>query len=937
MAVSSPVMPVAAIELVDRDAELARLCTCLEDARYGRGGLLAVEGEAGIGKSALLAAVVDRAATAGMRTLAARGSELERSFPWGIVRQAFERAVAGRDELFTGRAALAASMVGESAHDAAGTVSEGRLHGLYWLLAALADADPLLLVVDDAHWGDEESVAFLRFLAVRLGGLRTAVVVATRPPGVGDPVAGLLADPAVVVVRPGALSANGTARMLARRLGSDPDVAFSAACQAVTDGNPFLLQQLAETVRSEGIEPTAAHARHVAGLRPEGIARSLLARLDEPTRSLAEALAILGDDVTIGLAAELAGLDPATAEQSADSLVAAGVIADARPLVFRHALIRGAVLGGIAAGKRKRAHASAARLLSTKGVPAEGVAAQLLQLEPLGDPVAAVTLREAADEATGRGAPASATVLLRRALQEPLRPDERVAALMALGTAEQSLGRPTAADHFIEAAGATSDHRARVEAVIAACLAAAFEPARSARALELLDGIDLADADRELTVRVLNARLAATFSDIDRYPVVAAAAEGLPDLTGATAAECQLLAHLARIRLAAGGSAVEVAELAERAAQPSALDDANAGPSWFVPVIIGLTAVDSYDAAERLAERAIDRANANGALTDYLWATTHRARIAWLRGKLDEAEGLARSALEAGESVREWWRLSPVLVLIETLLDQGRVEDATGAWTATGLGETVPRQRPLTPLLQARARLRLEQGDPQAALGDLREITERLGNLASENVNGLVPRLRTAEALHALHRTDEALTASGVAVDVARRFGAASSLGAALRVHGRLARDEDALREAVQVLNGAPAQLERARALIDFGASLRRGGARRDSRGPLRTGHDLAQVCGARALAEQARTELAASGIRVARRDPVRRDELTPSERRIAQMAADGAYNKEIAQALFLSVKTVEMHLSNAYRKLDVRSRRHLPKALASHADDQDE
>ena len=191
-----------------------------------------------------------------------------------------------------------------------------------------------------------------------------------------------------------------------------------------------------------------------------------------------------------------------------------------------------------------------------------------------------------------------------------------------------------------------------------------------------------------------------------------------------------------------------------------------------------------------------------------------------------------------------------------------------------------------------------------------------------------MPKLRTAEALHALDRDDEALAQTRVAVEVAGKFGAASTLGAALRVHGRLARDEGSLGEAVRVLHGAPARLERARALIDLGAALRRGGARRDSREPLRAGHELAAACGARALAEEARSELAASGIRVTRRDPVRRDQLTPSERRIAQMAADGAYNKEIAQSLFLSVKTVEMHLSNAYRKLDVRSRVDLHAAL---------
>jgi hypothetical protein len=134
-------------------------------------------------------------------------------------------------------------------------------------------------------------------------------------------------------------------------------------------------------------------------------------------------------------------------------------------------------------------------------------------------------------------------------------------------------------------------------------------------------------------------------------------------------------------------------------------------------VIIALTAVDRYDDAERLAQGAIDRADAAGALSDYVWATTHRARIARLRGRLEETEALARSALEAAEGVRDWWRLSPVLVLIDTLLDRGAIEDAACAWAATGLAEDVPRQRPLTPLIQARARLRLAQGDPEAAGG----------------------------------------------------------------------------------------------------------------------------------------------------------------------------------------------------------------------------
>lgn len=269
-------------------------------------------------------------------------------------------------------------------------------------------------------------------------------------------------------------------------------------------------------------------------------------------------------------------------------------------------------------------------------------------------------------------------------------------------------------------------------------------------------------------------------------------------------------------------------------------------------------------------------------------------------------------------------------MLIETLVDQSHIDAAAAAWTATGLGEALPPQRALTQLLHARGRLRLAQGDANAALDDFGEVSRRLGPRAAETQHGLSTRLRTAEALHALGRDADARGESLACVEIARRFGAASALGAALRVHGRLTGDEASLQVAADRLRDAPTRLELARALVDLGATRRRRGARRESREPLRAGHELARQCHARGIAEHARLELAASGVHIERGDLARRDKLTPSERRIADMAAEGASNKAIAQSLFLTVKTVEMHLSNTYRKLDIRSRRDLASALAS-------
>jgi tetratricopeptide (TPR) repeat protein len=775
-------MRTTAIELVERDEELARVACLMDEARHGRGGILVLEGEAGIGKSALVEVAVEDARAREMLVLAARGSELERRYAFGLVRQALQRRVAGRDELFAGRAALARAALDLGFASRPPPATDATLDGLYWLLAELADGQPLLLAVDDAHWADEESVGLLRHLAPRIGGLRAAVVAATRRPDVDGPLSGLLADSSVEVRRPRAFGLEGTARQLGIDLGRDPSPDFVTACHAATGGNPFLLAQVADAIRAEEIEPTAENAGRIGELRPQGLARSVLARLDAPTRNLARALAVLGDDAPVGLAAALARMAPDVAERAADTLAAAGVLADRRPLRFRHDLLRGAVLASMPAGEQAIARAAAVAVLRAHDATPERIAAQLLDVEPRRDRAAGPTLTRAAAQACARGAPGTAAALLERALEEPLDCDTRARALMELGAAEQSLGRAEAADRFLEAARMAPHPGQRLAAAIAAAHAAGPEPAQSTQALRLLDELDIPAGDRTLAVRVLNARLAASFSDITRFHAVAAQAHTLGPITGSTPDERRLLAHVARARLETGADAREVAELAARATDGTAVED----PGWFVTVLVALTAVDHFDAAQRLALRALERARERGALRDYLMAMTWRARIALLRGDLEEAEGLARAALEAGAVIDGWWRLSPASVLIEALVDQGRVQAARDAWTATGLGEVVPPQRPLTPLVHGRGRLRLAEGDAAAALEDFREVTRRLGPHSHATIHGVATRLRMAEARRALGEHEEARRESLAAMNIAQRFGAASTLGAALRTHGRL-------------------------------------------------------------------------------------------------------------------------------------------------------
>jgi tetratricopeptide (TPR) repeat protein len=629
----------------------------------------------------------------------------------------------------------------------------------------------------------------------------------------------------------------------------------------------------------------------IGQLRVDGIARNLLARVSPDELGVAKAIAILGDDVPVGHAAELAGMDRPAAEQAADSLAAAGILESGRPLRFRHALLRSAVLSEMAAGERARAHAAAVDLLRARDASAEHVAAHLLALEPTRVAADAATLIQAARDAAGRSGQASAATLLGRALQEPLEPDQRVEALMLLGAAEDDLGRAEAADRFIEAARLTASRSTRIEAAIAAAHASALDPDRAVKAVELLDALPPQAPGSELAIRMLNARLAATYGDRKREFRALVADAKLPDgIAGSTPHESVLLAHVARARLMGGASAAEVADLARRAAQTPVLDE----PAWFITTVIALTATDQHDLAEGLAQLAVERARERGALRDYVFAMAWRARVAWFKGQLTMAEELADTALQAGTAAREWWRLVPATVLLETLVDQGRIPDAQKAWEATGLGETVPPHRPLTPLLQARARVRIATGEHERALADLTESSRRLGGAAA-GINGVTELLRAAEAHWALGHEQQARAAAGSAVEITRQFGAASSLGAALRMQSRLTDDERLAREAVSLLEQSSRRLEHARALVDLGSLLRRRGDRRESREPLRAGHDLAASCGARDLAAHALGELAASGVHIARRDPTRRDQLTPSEHRIATMAAAGSTNREIA------------------------------------------
>src|SRR5919204_689905 len=270
------------------------------------------------------------------------------------------------------------------------------------------------MAVDDAHWGDPASLRLLEFMLPRLEDLPMLLLVAARPaePGAtSEPLVRLSADPAARAVRPRALSAAAVGEVVRSTMAPDAEESFCAACHEVTQGNPFLLRELLLELRAEGRRGAAGDAGIVREMAPSTIARVVLlrlARLPAPARALARAVAVLGDDSELRLAAALADVDPAAAEGAADALAAAGILDAGARLGFVHPLVRNAVHADLPPRERSTAHGRAAGLLAARGAQPERVALHLLATAPAGDQDAVRTLAAAGHRALERAAPEAA-------------------------------------------------------------------------------------------------------------------------------------------------------------------------------------------------------------------------------------------------------------------------------------------------------------------------------------------------------------------------------------------------------------------------------------------------------------------------------------------------------------------------------------------------
>ena len=946
------------IALLERGRELELLNALVRDLRAGAGRAVITEGPAGIGKTALLHQLRGLAEGGDILTLGGRGTELERDFAFGLVRQVFEphlRTLAPRHaaSLLRGPASLTEPLLGRGGGfdpPASGDPAFPLLHGLYWLLANIADECPVLLLLDDVQWADTQSVRFIEFLAPRLAELPVGVVLARRTGEIEDEnvsaaLERLRADPDVETLRPAHLSRGAIAELVEAEFDRPSTEAFLDACAEATGGNPFLVRELLRELRTEGLEPGDATATGISSMAPETVSRSVivrLARLSEPARGLARALAVLGDRTDLATAALLAGLSHEESAALGDALARIDIIQAGRPVSFTHPLVRNAIYQELEPAQRSAMHRSAAKLLAEAGAEPERIASHLLRTEPALDAQVVETLREAARLASARGASAAAAKYLRRAVIEPPPPDVRLPLERELVSAAVAAGEAAALPEFLDGAIAELEADPHELALAAPDLALAlisFGRPQDGHALltRAIEGV--APIDAELALR-LEAELI-TLSQWDertwRDAVERMRRFRASPPRGDTLGEQLILANLAHL-LGLNGDfdAATTADLAERALRDGALVTTyGADRIQVVQAIRALIRAERLDVASDWADRARTEARIRGLPVGFALNSVYKAQAEFLRCEVATAAADARTAFDIARS-GGWAGVAGTVpgTLMEILLERGDVAEAQRTLDESGVAEDLSLTGHAIPyVLLSRGRMKLAQGLTEDGLKDLFAAGDALERLYGRRHVAAWPWAAVASPVLAqLGREDDARLLIEEELDAMGEWGSPGWIAVSLRARGEVTGGGEGLQlleQGVERARASALRLELARSLVALGSALRRAGRRADARAPLNEALDVARRGGAIATASRARDELEATGERVSRELAIGADALTPSERRIATLAAEGMTNPQIAQSLFVTVKTVEAHLRNAYRKLDISSRKELPKALA--------
>ncbi|MEU3250611.1 AAA family ATPase [Streptomyces sp. NPDC006997] len=870
--------------LWERDREVTALEKAVDTLcadRSSSGGLLVFCGEAGLGKTALLAETRRIAELRGCTVWSARGGETLRSVPFNVVRQLLQPALVtmlpeeAREYLGDGYdiagPALGIADPGERQAD-----PQGVCDGLVDAVRRLAERDwPLVLLIDDAHWADQETLRWLAALAERLREVPVLVVVARRPGEIGGDSARHLDAVAAAAARPvstlDALTPEATAGLTRATVGAHADAPFCREVWAVTGGNPYETVELLAKVQDSELTPTEVSAGELRALNRSARGRGLVARLEglgvDATR-FAWAAAILGEAISVRLVAQLTTMDRDAAARCAALLRTARILtvpdpadprADDGELEFVHPLIATAVYNSIPEGLRTAMHGIAAQVVTDSGLGAAAASRHLLQVHPDDDAELVDQLREAAREHLAVGAPDAARRCLERALEEPPRPEAHARVLYELGCATLLTAPATTIGHLQTALAMPGlDGDARVDAVF-----------RLSQAL-------LHNDQPEQAVRTVAAEAARHDAGPARLRLQAVQYmwEGVYAGESATPGRSERLAQLARTcagrdnserallilrafdAMTHGENAVEVVELADRALVNGRLAPGLGwtDTEWGVELLMMLGSAYAYadhlDRAESLFAEALR------AYTSAGWSGGHLALahaflgLAYRRqGRLKDAEEVLRESLRLAERVGRglplYW--SATCGLVDTLLARGHVDEAWSFAERYGFAPPYPSTIVLPDIRSVRGRLLLATGRTEEGVNEL-EAAEKAAAARGGHNPVLAPW--TADLARAL-ASDDPARAARLAVDARRqaeRFGTDTAIGEAVRCAAALETGQRKVRlaqQAVTYLEASPCLYEHAAARVEYGIAAR-------SAAELNRGLALARSCGADGLAERA-------------------------------------------------------------------------------------
>jgi DNA-binding CsgD family transcriptional regulator len=783
-----------------------------------------------------------------------------------------------------------------------------------------------MIAVDDAHWADVSSLRFLAYLGARCEELGVLLALTARdgePAAALEVIASLRNGPRAIVVKPGSLSDDAVAQLVRSALGEHADPTFCSACARASAGNPFLLNELISELEAEHVEPISASAPRVEAVSPGSVSYAVvarLARLGPDAGSLARAVAVL-ESASLRQAAALAGLGYERAGAAADRLVSAQILASSSPLRFVHPLLRRAVYEGILPATRADDHRRAGLLLAAEGTRSTLAAGHLLRSEPADDPAVVAALRDAAREALADGAPPSALRLLRRALDEPPPSELRGAVLGELGEAEALARDPAAVGHLREALERSRDPVASVRlAIQLGSLLVWMGRPLEAHAV-IAQTIDQLPEAAPAALRAALETIRVATASVDRR-LVSEVAPRMPALhelaIAAGPAGNALLIFEGCWHAQSGPYHGDWRELIDRGLDDGRYIAEHTASAPIVSYATGLLVLaDDVSRAEALIADVRADARARGSIDAHLNAMTWGSLLALRCGDLAQAEFDARTARElATRHDVLWSKIWSTAFLIGALLERGELDDAQRALDESP-AEAVLGSAASLHALFARARLRLAQGRREEGIDDLHTT----GESVLINNPSYVPWRSTLALAIGRDDPERARALAEGELARARELGQPRGIGVALRACGVLATADAGvalLSESVSTLRESPAGLELTRALCDLGSARRRTGQRTAAREPLREAFDLAQRFGAAPLAQRAREELLSTGAHLRRERLSGPDALTPSERRVAEMAAGGLTNREIAETLFVTAKTIGTHLGHIYRKLDL-------------------